>query len=73
MEVVCKSCGFVGKPKKVSPGNIFIEIVLWLFFIIPGLIFSLYRMFAKKNVCSKCGSSEILPSDSPEGQKLIKK
>jgi len=70
---ICKVCGHIGKPKKKAPGNILIEVALWLLFIIPGLIFSIYRMISKKSVCAKCGSSELIPLDSPEGKKLAEK
>lgn len=61
----CKVCGYVGATKRHMPGSIFIEIILWLCFIIPGLIYTIWRHSASKQVCKSCGSKEIIPTDSP--------
>ncbi len=73
MEKVCKSCGFVGKPKTYTKGSIFIEIILWLFLIVPGLVYTIWRLTTREKVCPKCGSRDIIPLDSPVGQELLKK
>lgn len=70
-EYVCVQCGFVGKPRKTAKGSILIELVLWLFFILLGLIYSLWRLSSKYTACPKCGSANIIPTDSPMGQKLV--
>lgn len=64
-EMFCKRCGTVAKPKREFKGSIFIEIVLWVCFVIPGLIYSLWRMSSSVQVCPKCKSSELIPTDSP--------
>ena len=61
----CTNCGFVGKTKTTTPGSIWIELILWLCFIIPGLIYSAWRHNKRHESCGKCGSSSIIPSDSP--------
>lgn len=71
-KVICTICGFVGMPKKVVKGNLFVEIILWLLFIVPGLIYSIYRLSSKYLVCQKCSNTSIIPIDSPKGQELIK-
>lgn len=71
-KVICTLCGFVGKPKKVVKGSLFFEILLWLLFIIPGLIYSIYRLSSKQIVCEKCLNPSIIPIDSPKGQELLK-
>lgn len=70
-KVVCKNCGYVGKSKQHTDGNILIELVLWLLFLLPGLIYSIWRLTTRKTVCAKCGSTNIIPVDSPQGQKLV--
>jgi hypothetical protein len=69
--VVCKQCGHYGEPERHTKGSIWIELVLWLCFIIPGLIYSIWRLNTRANVCAKCGSTELLPIDSPLGRKLM--
>lgn len=47
----------------------------WFFIIgIAGFIgYGIYRSVKKTMVCEKCKSENIIPVDSPEGEKLIKK
>ena len=67
---VCTTCGFKGYPKKKVKGSILTEIFLWIFFILPGLIYSIWRLNSKTWVCPKCGNQTMIPADSPVGQKL---
>lgn len=68
---VCKSCGYVGAPESAVRGSLGIEIILWLCFIVPGLIYSIWRQSSYYNACPKCGSKEMIPADSPIGKKII--
>lgn len=61
----CKNCGHHGDTVKRTPGSTAIELVLWICFIVPGLIYSLWRLSARKPACSKCGSTDLVPPDSP--------
>ena len=70
-QFVCTICGYIGSPKKVIKGSILIEIVLWLFLLVPGLIYSIWRLTTKCDVCPKCKNASMIPADSPTGQKLI--
>lgn len=70
-ELVCVVCGNVGKTKSETPGSVLIEIILWFCFIIPGVIYSFWRLSARKKVCSACGSPNMIPTDSPRGKKLL--
>lgn len=69
-QLICTLCGYTGSPKKKTKGNFLIEVILWLFFIIPGLIYSIWRLSNKQETCPKCGNASMIPSDSPQGQKL---
>ncbi len=70
--IICAQCGTVGQTKKVTPGSIGIELILWLFLIIPGLIYSVWRLSGRADVCKTCGSKEVLPLDTPRGSALFK-
>ena len=72
-EFVCTQCGHIGKPKTRTKGSILIEIVLWLLFIIPGVLYSLWRLISREEVCPKCGAPNMIPSDTPKGQELTNK
>lgn len=61
----CRTCGEIAKPKKKTPGSFWIECLLWLFFILPGLIYSIWRLSTRHPVCRHCGSWMIIPPQSP--------
>ncbi|MFA5438209.1 MAG: hypothetical protein WC293_06590 [Candidatus Omnitrophota bacterium] len=69
--LVCKSCGYLGKAKTVTKGSLGMEIVLWLFFIFPGVLYSIWRLSSKHKACPKCGNTTLIPYDSPMAQKTI--
>jgi len=70
-DLLCTNCGCQGKPKLRVKGSFFIEIILWLFFIVPGLIYTIWRLTTKQNVCVKCGSENLIPLDSPKAQQVL--
>ncbi len=70
-QYVCTNCGYTGAPKKITKGSILIEIILWLFLIVPGLIYSIWRLTTKYDACPKCKNPTMIPVDSPKGQKLV--
>lgn len=67
---ICTNCGFTGKPKKVIKGSIFIEIILWIAFLIPGVVYSIWRHTTKQKVCRKCGAPNMIPEDSPKAKQI---
>ena len=67
---VCKECGTVAEPRSDTPGSILIELVLWLCFIVPGLIYSFWRISKRRQVCPACESPNIVPLDTPVGRAL---
>lgn len=70
-ELICTQCGSVGKIKSETKGSIIIELILWLCFLVPGLIYSFWRLSNKSMVCKECGSSNLIPVDSPLGKKKM--
>ncbi len=68
---VCTQCGNINTPKLGAKGNGLIEIILWLFFLVPGLIYSIWRRSGQKNVCSKCKSDQVIPVDAPRAKKIL--
>lgn len=69
---ICSNCGCIGKPKTVTRGSIFIEIVLWLAMLIPGFIYSIWRLTTRYKACPKCLADHPIPLNTPRGQKLLK-
>lgn len=70
---ICPSCGTVGVPSRKTRGSLAIEIVLWLLFIIPGLIYSLWRQSTRYESCPACGGMGMIPMDTPAGAELADK
>ena len=70
-EYLCKSCGTIGKATSVTPGSFIIEIALWIAFIVPGILYSIYRITKRHNACPKCKSREIIPTDSPIAVRVL--
>src|SRR5579859_4415219 len=52
----CTACGSVGFPVFRQEGSPGIEILLWLTFIVPGIIYSIWRSSTRKWVCASCGN-----------------
>lgn len=71
-DVVCTQCGYFGEPEMHTQGSLTAEILLWFLFIIPGLIYSLKRIFCKIPACPKCGNYNLIPPDSPVAVKFLK-
>ena len=71
-DIVCAQCGYIGKPKVFTPGYFSIEILLWICFLLSGLIYTVWRGSARYKGCPKCGSKEIVPLNTPRGMKLFK-
>lgn len=68
---VCTTCGYVGHPVTTVKGNVLFELLLWCFFIVPGIIYSIWRGSTNQKVCPKCRHSTMIPSDTPLGAKLL--
>jgi len=69
---ICTSCGCVDRPNYVRRGNGALELILWLFFLVPGIIYSFWRSSNEEARCPKCQKSTMIPADSPIGQKILR-
>lgn len=71
--MICPNCGTRGEPKTITKGNLAIELILWLCFLIPGLIYSIWRMTSKVQGCPSCGQPDMINVTTPNGKLLIEK
>jgi len=62
----CMQCGYTGKAKRGYRGSAMIELILWLTFIIPGIIYSAWRGSKIVHICPSCKGNDMIPSDSPK-------
>ena len=68
---LCTICGTVGNTKRSMKGSILTELFLWLFFLVPGLIYSIWRHTTVAQVCRNCGSPAVIPLDSPVARQML--
>jgi len=71
--MVCPLCGTRGEPATVTQGSTAMELLLWICFIVPGLIYSLWRLTTRKQACPTCHRHGMIPVDTPKGRELIGK
>jgi len=61
----CLTCGSISETRRVMPGSLAIEVVAWCLFLLPGLIYSLWRHSAAFSGCGHCRSRQVVPVTSP--------
>lgn len=69
---ICPNCGHTGRPRYEARGTFRVEILLWLLFIVPGFLYTLWRETNRRPVCRKCGYEHLIPLDTPRGMELTK-
>lgn len=68
--MVCPQCGTRGFPQTVTKGSLMIEIILWICFIVPGLVYSIWRLNTRYEACPSCRHTPMISADSPIGKKM---
>lgn len=72
--LICTTCGAqTDMPHTKTRGLFAVEVVLWLAFVIPGLLYSLWRQSTRQKVCPTCGSATLIVANTPDGRKLAAK
>jgi ribosomal protein S27E len=67
---ICARCLTVTGGRAVLPGSIIITLLLVWVFVLPAIIYSVWRHSARKFVCPSCGSEELVPVESVRGREL---
>lgn len=70
-QMLCTNCGYQGQPERIIKGSVLVEIFLWLLFLLPGIIYSIWRCSTKAKVCPNCMAPNMIPLDSPVAQKFL--
>lgn len=69
--LICTTCrAQTDMPQTKTRGLFAIEVVLWLAFVIPGLLYSLWRQSTRQMVCPTCGSATLILANTSDGRKL---
>jgi len=73
--IMCSTCGYVSTVEYQLPGSAVIEIILYLFYLLPGIIYSVWRRTDSNKiaVCPKCGGRSISNIMSAEGHMSFKR
>jgi DNA-directed RNA polymerase subunit RPC12/RpoP len=45
--------------------------MLWLCYLLPGLIYSVWRQSTRYSACPECGVRNMIPVDSPAGRRIV--
>ena len=71
-QLVCTNCGHVGDTETVTKGHFALEVALWLCFLLPGIIYSIWRLTTRYEACPVCGNANLIPRSSPMAQKFLR-
>ena len=52
-------------------GSAPLEVLLWLFFLVPGIIYSIWRSSTRRWVCPMCEQEGMIPLTSPLAHKAL--
>ncbi len=61
---ICMECGCQSDPIDAKRGLLAIEIFMWLLYILPGVIYSIWRRVRKHQVCPKCRNPSVVLTSS---------
>lgn len=61
----CMTCGLDEIPTTKNKGSGLIELLLWLCFLFPGLLYSIWRRSNLPKICPACRSSAVVPRNAP--------
>ena len=69
---VCMECGCQQKPVDAKRGLLVIEIFMWLLYILPGVIYSIWRRVRTQQVCSKCRTPSVVLTSSSRAMAMMR-
>lgn len=70
-EMVCLDCGTQARAVRRTKGSLAIEILLWLCFLVPGMIYSIWRLTTRTWACPECGSERLAPPHTPAAKRML--
>jgi hypothetical protein len=62
----CPTCGYVGGRASYTKGSLGMAVLLYLLMILPGVLYSVWRLTSKYEGCPKCQAPQMIPADSPK-------
>ena len=67
----CARCGTVSSGISHTRGSMLVELILWLCFLVPGIIYSVWRISSRHTVCPSCQSPDVIPVNSPRARREL--
>ncbi len=65
-QYLCTQCGAqTSAPLKVPPGSPWVALALAVPFVIPGVIYTVWRFTMRRTLCPTCGHAQLIPADAP--------
>ncbi|HEY9685916.1 MAG TPA: hypothetical protein V6C52_02960 [Coleofasciculaceae cyanobacterium] len=72
--VFCTSCHYLGIPKLKRRGNFFVNWILMIFLVLPGIVYLLWRLCSSRlQFCPQCGSQNVIPARSLAAKKVVER
>ena len=69
--MICTRCLDKVLPVVAEKGSIAIEVILWLFMLLPGLLYSVWRRTNRSKVCPSCASPDLVPYQSERAKEIL--
>lgn len=70
--LVCTSCGQeTVRPDRVKPGTGWLTATLLCLFVVPGVVYWVWRTAMKEDRCPMCRRATLIPSASPIGRAIL--
>ncbi len=66
-EMYCTSCNNKTTDPKMR-GRGWIELILWICYIVPGLIYSIWRRSGDPSICPTCDKETLIPASQAPAQ-----
>ena len=70
-DYACTNCRSRIIPRSGMRGSPVVEVLLWLCFFLPGLIYSLWRRSGPKLECPICSTPNPVPISTPVGRQIV--
>lgn len=68
--MICTTCGSIGTPHTITRGSFMMEVGLWILILLPGILYSIWRLTTRYKACMQCGGGDLVPVHTPMGKKL---
>ena len=69
---ICMECGCQRDPIIAKRGFLVIEIFMWFLYILPGVIYSIWRRVRTQEVCPKCQTPSIVLMSSSRAMGMMR-